>query len=135
MYLNEEAHEIQASKDDNRVTRVGFFLRKFSFDELPQFLNVLAGQMSIVGPRPLMIKHTKDQSRQIDNFQLRHQVKPGITGLSQIRGFRGEMVDSRMLKSRLKIDLFYLNHWSLFLDFFIIGKSIKLMIFGDDKAY
>jgi putative colanic acid biosynthesis UDP-glucose lipid carrier transferase len=82
-----------------------------------------------------MIKHTKDQSQQIDNFQLRHQIKPGITGLSQIRGFRGEMVDNRMLRGRLKIDLFYLNHWSLFLDFFIIAKSIKLMLFGDDKAY
>lgn len=135
MYLNEEAHEVQASKFDQRVTSIGVFLRKFSLDELPQFLNVLVGQMSIVGPRPLMIKHTKDQSQQIDNFQLRHQIKPGITGLSQIRGFRGEMVDNRMLRGRLKIDLFYLNHWSLLLDFFIIAKSIKLMLFGDDKAY
>lgn len=135
MHVNDLAHEVQASKFDQRVTSIGVFLRKFSLDELPQFLNVLVGQMSIVGPRPLMIKHTIDQSQQIDNFQLRHQIKPGITGLSQIRGFRGEMVDNRMLRGRLKIDLFYLNHWSLLLDFFIIAKSIKLMIFGDDKAY
>ncbi|MES2656020.1 MAG: sugar transferase [Bacteroidota bacterium] len=135
MYVNEHAHLKHATRNDTRVTPIGYFLRKFSLDELPQFINVFLGQMSIVGPRPLMLKHTEQYAQQMDSFMVRHRVKPGITGLSQIKGYRGEMYDNRMLRNRLKFDLFYLAKWNLFLDAVIIIKSLKLMLFGDDNAY
>ena len=135
MHVNEQAHEKQATRNDTRVTAIGYFLRKFSLDELPQFLNVFLGQMSVVGPRPLMLRHTEEYNMQMHNFMLRHIVKPGITGLSQVKGYRGEVLDLAMLRNRLRLDLFYLSKWSLLLDVFIIIKSIHLMLFGDDKAY
>lgn len=135
MYVNEHANVKQATRNDSRVTPIGYFLRKFSLDELPQFINVFLGQMSVVGPRPLMLKHTEQYAQQMDSFMMRHRVKPGITGLSQIKGYRGEMHDNRMLRNRLKFDLFYLSKWNLFLDIVIIIKSLKLMMFGDDNAY
>ncbi|MFA9212329.1 MAG: sugar transferase [Candidatus Methylacidiphilales bacterium] len=135
MMVNDKADLQHAIKNDDRVTAIGYFLRKFSLDELPQFINVLLGQMSIVGPRPLMLKHTQENASQMKSFMDRHNVKPGITGLSQIKGYRGEMFDKRMLMNRLRFDLFYLSKWSLMLDIFIIYKSINLMLFGDEKAY
>lgn len=135
MKVNDHADLQHAVKNDERVTAIGYFLRKFSLDELPQFINVLLGQMSIVGPRPLMLKHTEEYALQMKSFMHRHKVKPGITGLSQIKGYRGEMFDKCMLMNRLRFDLFYLSKWSLGLDIYIIARSIKLMLFGDDKAY
>ncbi len=135
MYVNEYSNTSHAIKNDSRVTMVGYYLRKFSLDELPQFVNVLLGQMSVVGPRPLMLKHTEEYAQQLDSFMLRHRVKPGITGLSQVKGYRGEMFEKRMLKNRLKLDLFYLSNWNIFLDIEIVFESIKLMLFGDDNAY
>ncbi|MCU0423106.1 MAG: sugar transferase [Bacteroidia bacterium] len=135
MRLNDEADTKHAIKNDARVTAVGYYLRKFSLDELPQFINVFLGQMSVVGPRPLMIKHTMENEKVLINYQCRHHVKPGITGLSQYKGYRGEMHDYQMLRNRLRLDLFYINHWSFTLDSFIIVKSIKLMLFGDAKAF
>lgn len=135
MMVNDKADLQHAIKNDDRVTAIGYFLRKFSLDELPQFINVLLGQMSLVGPRPLMLKHTQENASQMKSFMDRHNVKPGITGLSQIKGYRGEMFDKRMLTNRLRFDLFYLSKWSLMLDMLIIYKSINLMLFGDEKAY
>ena len=103
-------------KNDSRVTKVGKFLRKTSLDELPQFFNVLKGDMSVVGPRPHMIKYTSKYSKKIDkyDFTFRHNVKPGITGLAQISGFRGEIKNDIDIVNRIKYDIFYIENWSLF---------------------
>lgn len=132
MYLNTEAHCKQASRDDCRITPVGQILRRTSIDELPQFFNVLMGNMSIVGPRPHMLKHTEEYSRIIDTFMIRHLIKPGITGLSQIRGLRGETSDNYMMRNRVKVDIFYLEKWSFLLDLKIILLTI-LSLFKIDK--
>ncbi len=134
MKVNEEADIKHATKNDERVTTIGHYLRRYSLDELPQFFNVLIGQMSIVGPRPLMLKHTQENEIMLPNYMHRHRVKPGITGLSQYKGYRGEMYDIQMLRNRLRLDLFYIAKWNFLLDLIIISKSIKLMLFGDDKA-
>ena len=125
----------QASKDDDRITNVGHFLRKTNLDEIPQFWNVFLGHMSIVGPRPHMIEHTHHYSRLIDQFMVRHVVKPGITGLSQVKGFRGEITHPIMMKSRIKEDIYYMMHWSLLLDMKIILLTILNMIKGEENAY
>lgn len=134
MKVNDDADVKHAIKNDERVTTIGHYLRKYSLDELPQFFNVLVGQMSIVGPRPLMLKHTRENEMMLPNYMYRHHVKPGITGLSQFKGYRGEMYDIQMLRNRLRLDLFYIAKWNFMLDLIIIIKSIKLMLFGDDKA-
>lgn len=121
MHVNGEADTKQATKDDARVTRVGKFLRRSSIDELPQFINVLIGEMSIVGPRPHAIPMNVRFSEEIDNFMYRHTVKPGITGLAQAKGFRGETKDFYDINSRCKLDIFYVDNWSPILD-------IKIMI-------
>ena len=104
MRINREAESKQATKFDHRVTRVGKFLRKTSLDEFPQFINVLIGEMSLVGPRPHMVKHTTDYSKIVDNFMIRQFLKPGITGWAQINGFRGQITDDQQLKSRVTSD-------------------------------
>ena len=122
---------------DNRVTKIGKFLRHTSLDELPQFFNVLKGEMSVVGPRPHMLAYTQAYSRKIDtyNFIFRHNVKPGITGLAQVKGFRGEVKKDEDIINRIKYDIFYIENLSILLDLDIIAQTIVSILRGDEKAY
>ena len=135
MHVNVDADMQQANKNDPRITRVGKFLRKTNIDEFPQFFNVLAGSMSIVGPRPHMLKHTEEYSQVIEKYMVRHFVKPGITGLAQIKGYRGETKNPLLMKSRIKIDVFYIENWSFLLDLRIIFLTMFNMVRGDKNAY
>jgi putative colanic acid biosynthesis UDP-glucose lipid carrier transferase len=124
----------QASKNDMRVTRLGAILRKTSLDELPQFINVLQGRMSIVGPRPHAVAHNEMYRSLIKGYMVRHKVRPGITGWAQVNGQRGETDTLDKMQSRIDCDLDYLRNWSLQLDLFIIWKTIRL-VFKDGAAY
>ncbi len=124
MHVNNDSHDKQASKDDPRITSVGKFLRNHNLDELPQFLNVFLGHMSVVGPRPHMLKHTEEYSAIFDDYMVRHMIKPGITGLSQVMGLRGETTDPMKMKKRVKMDIFYIENWSFFMDIKIIVKTV-----------
>jgi len=135
MKINSEADSIQASLGDSRITRIGGFLRRTSLDELPQFINVLLGNMSVVGPRPHMLSHTKEYSRKIERFMARHFVKPGITGLAQAKGYRGETKNVLFMKNRVKFDRFYIENWSIYLDIKIIILTILSLFRGDENAY
>lgn len=125
----------QITRGDERVTRVGRIIRKTSIDELPQFINVLKGEMSVVGPRPHMVSHTHMYAERIDKFMVRHFVKPGITGLAQISGFRGEVETESDIINRVKYDIFYLENWNLFLDIKIVFQTIYNALKGEEKAY
>lgn len=125
----------QASKYDARVTKVGAFLRKSSLDELPQLLNVLMGEMTIVGPRPHAVPMNKEFAEKIENFMCRHMVKPGITGLAQAKGYRGEIRDSFDMNARLRYDLFYIKNWSFLFDVKIIFLTFYSLIFKNHNAY
>jgi len=114
----------QATQNDPRITKFGQFLRKSSLDELPQFINVLQGRMSIVGPRPHAVAHNEEYRSQISGYMLRHNVKPGITGLAQIRGFRGETDTLDKMEGRIKSDLEYIHTWSIWLDIEIFIMTI-----------
>ena len=120
MKLNGDADTKQATKDDPRITKIGAFLRKTNLDEMPQFINVLRGEMSIVGPRPHMISHTKLYSSLIDKYMVRHSVKPGITGWAQITGFRGEVSEIAQMEERVKRDVWYIENWNFFFDLKIV---------------
>lgn len=135
MTPNKDANLYQATRGDQRVTKVGKFIRKTSIDELPQFFNVLFGDMSVVGPRPHMVSHTNMYAKKIDKFMVRHFVKPGITGLAQISGFRGEVETDKDIIGRVKYDIFYIENWSLLLDIKIIVQTFINAIKGEDKAY
>ncbi|WP_405211292.1 undecaprenyl-phosphate glucose phosphotransferase [Dokdonia sp. Asnod2-E02] len=135
MRPNEKADLEQVSKNDERITRVGQFLRKTSMDELPQFINVLKGDMSVVGPRPHMVSHTHMYAERIDKFMVRHFIKPGITGLAQVSGYRGEVETDEDIVNRVKFDIFYVENWSLFLDIKIVFTTVYKAIVGDEKAY
>jgi putative colanic acid biosynthesis UDP-glucose lipid carrier transferase len=135
MYVNQEADTVQATKSDQRVTRVGAFLRKTSLDEFPQFINVLIGEMSLVGPRPHMVKHTSDYSKIVDNFMIRQFLKPGITGWAQINGFRGQITDHQQIKSRVTSDLWYLENWTIWLDIRILFLTVHKVFKGDENAF
>ncbi|MDC1379119.1 undecaprenyl-phosphate glucose phosphotransferase [Algibacter sp.] len=135
MTPNKDAHLHQATKGDHRITKVGAFIRKTSMDELPQFFNVLFGDMSVVGPRPHMVSHTNMYAQRIDKFMVRHFVKPGITGLAQVSGFRGEVEKDDDIVSRVKYDIFYIENWSLLLDVKIILQTVTNAIKGEEKAY
>ena len=135
MALNKDADQQQAKKDDMRITRIGRFIRKTSIDELPQFYNVLFGHMSVVGPRPHMLKHTDEYAGKVDKYMVRHFVKPGITGLAQIRGYRGEVQKDSDIQNRIKFDIFYIENWSFLLDSKIIVQTILNMFRGEEKAY
>ena len=124
----------QAQKGDSRITAVGAFLRKTSLDELPQFINVLQGRMSIVGPRPHAVVHNEMYRKLIKGYMVRHKVKPGITGWAQVNGYRGETETLDKMQGRIDYDLDYLRNWSLRLDLLIIYKTIRVVI-GDSKAY
>lgn len=121
-------------RDDPRVTKLGRILRKTSLDELPQFINVLKGEMSIVGPRPHMVSENESYGEIIKRYSLRHYVKPGITGLAQVKGYRGAVDSEKDMEMRIKTDIYYVRNWSFLLDLFIIYKTAKLMIAGDENA-
>ncbi|MGL5893358.1 MAG: sugar transferase [Bacteroidales bacterium] len=135
MHVNSQADTQQAEKNDPRKTRLGNFLRKSSIDELPQFINVLLGDMSVVGPRPHMLRHTEEYSAIIDRYMVRHLIKPGITGWAQVNGFRGETKTLKQMESRIKRDVWYLENWSFLLDVRIILLTILNAIRGEENAY
>jgi putative colanic acid biosynthesis UDP-glucose lipid carrier transferase len=119
---------VQASKNDQRVTSIGGFLRRTSLDELPQFINVLQGRMSLVGPRPHAVAHNEQYRKLIKGYMLRHKVKPGITGWAQVNGLRGETATLDKMEARIQYDLDYLRNWSLWLDLWIILKTVKVVL-------
>jgi putative colanic acid biosynthesis UDP-glucose lipid carrier transferase len=135
MVQNQEADNVQASRNDSRVTKFGSFLRKSSIDELPQFINVLWGNMSMIGPRPHPIKLNEKFSPLITNIMSRHYVKPGITGLAQCMGYRGETSNVTDMENRFKLDRYYIENWTFWLDIKIIFLTIVSLIRGSDKAY
>jgi putative colanic acid biosynthesis UDP-glucose lipid carrier transferase len=135
MYVNRHADNLQAKKGDSRITRIGAFLRKTSLDEMPQFFNVLFGDMSVVGPRPHMLKHTEEYSNLIDHFMVRHFIKPGITGWAQINGLRGETKLLEDMQARVEADVWYMQNWSFDLDLKIIFSTIFKTIRGDKYAF
>ena len=124
----------QATRNDSRITPVGAFLRRTSLDELPQFFNVIQGRMSVVGPRPHAVAHNETYRKMIKGYMIRHKVKPGITGLAQVNGARGETDTVDKMELRIRYDLEYLRHWSLRLDLRIIAKTV-LVAFRDPNAY
>ena len=135
MRVSDDANTKQATLNDDRKTKVGDFMRKTSLDELPQFFNVLVGNMSIVGPRPHMLKHTYEYSPQVDKYMVRHFVKPGITGLAQVRGYRGETKDVELMVKRVLSDIEYVENWTLWMDLKIMLKTAWLIVKGDEKAF
>lgn len=135
MVVNDEADSKQASKKDGRITRIGAFMRKNSIDELPQFINVLLGDMSVIGPRPHMLQHTAEYSALIDQFMVRHLVLPGITGWAQIKGFRGETTARESMQERVKADIWYLENWSFLLDLKIMFLTAWHVIVGNENAH
>ncbi len=135
MRLHDDSKVKQATKNDDRITKLGNILRKTSIDELPQFLNVFLGDMSVVGPRPHAVKHNVEFKKKIDRFIQRHAVKPGITGLAQAKGYRGETVKFSDISGRVRLDRFYVKNWSLVLDFKIILLTIVSILRGSENAY
>ena len=135
MYVNNDANKVQAKKNDSRITRVGKFLRKTNLDEFPQFFNVLIGTMSVVGPRPHMLKHTEQYSSLLPNYLVRHYSKPGITGWAQVNGFRGETKKLNEMKKRVEYDIYYIETWNFLLDLKIIFLTVYNMIKGEEKAF
>ena len=133
--VNADADKLQAAKDDPRKTRIGDFLRRTNLDEFPQFINVLRGEMSVVGPRPHMLKHTEQYSALIDKYMVRHLVKPGVTGWAQVTGYRGETKTLEQMEGRVKRDVWYIENWSFFLDLKIIVVTILNMSKGEKNAY
>ena len=135
MHVNADADRVQATKDDPRKYPFGDFMRRSNIDELPQFLNVLKGDMSFVGPRPHMLAHTEQYSRLIDKYMVRHFVKPGLTGWAQVMGFRGETKELWQMEGRVRRDIWYIEHWSVWLDIRIIWMTLKTIFVHDRNAY
>jgi len=135
MRSNKEADTKQATKNDSRVTAIGRFIRKTSLDEFPQFINVFKGEMSLVGPRPHMLKHTTDYSKVVEDYMIRQFLKPGITGWAQINGYRGEITNPEQIKMRVNKDLWYLENWSLWLDIQILFLTIYHVLRGNKNAF
>ena len=135
MKVNKDSDTVQAVKDDPRVTKWGALMRHTNIDELPQFINVLKGDMSLVGPRPHMLAHTDYYSELISDYMIRHYVKPGITGWAQTHGERGETKTVDDMRRRVEKDIWYIEHWSFWLDIQIMFKTVADAIHGDDKAY
>jgi putative colanic acid biosysnthesis UDP-glucose lipid carrier transferase len=125
----------QTTENDPRITKIGGFLRKTSIDELPQFLNVLMGNMSVVGPRPHAVPHNEESQELINNYSIRHWVKPGITGWAQVNGLRGETKDFNLMRKRVEFDIWYIENWSVWLDMKIFSMTIYDMVKGDMMAY
>lgn len=127
-------HELkQAEKNDPRITKVGAFIRKTSLDELPQLFNVFTGEMSLVGPRPHAVQHDESYSRRVTDYYVRHNIKPGITGLAQVRGYRGETTDMDLMTKRIESDIEYINNWSVWLDIVILARTTTA--FTGKQAY
>lgn len=135
MKVNKDADKVQATKNDPRKTKFGDFMRKTNIDELPQLINVFLGDMSLVGPRPHMLKHTEEYSQLIATYMVRHYVKPGITGWAQVTGFRGETKELHQMEGRVKADIWYMEHWSFILDLNIIYKTFANVLKGEKEAY
>lgn len=135
MHVNEVSHTCQATKEDNRVTRIGKFLRKTSLDEFPQFLNVFMCDMSIAGPRPHMLYHTEQYSNAVNHYMVRLYLKPGLTGWAQVNGFRGEIKNIQYMEQRVAHDIWYMENWSLLLDIKIMILTFIAVIKGDKMAY
>lgn len=135
MYVNKNAHLKQAVKNDRRITKMGNILRKTSLDELPQFFNVFMGHMSVVGPRPHMLAHTEEYAALVNRYMARHFLRPGITGWAQVNGSRGETKTVEEMEKRVKLDVWYMENWSFFLDLKIIFLTFWQVIKGDEKAY
>ena len=135
MAVNRGNDALHVTKNDMRVTRIGRFIRKTSLDEMPQFYNVFFGQMSVVGPRPHMVSLSEVYMKKANRYMLRHSVKPGITGLAQVSGFRGEIEADTDIINRVKYDIFYLENWSLLLDLGIIIQTVTNLFKGEEKAY
>ena len=137
MYAGQQVVEVeelqQAQKNDPRITKVGAFIRKISLDELPQLFNVLTGEMSLVGPRPHAVQHDESYSRRVTDYYVRHNIKPGITGLAQVRGFRGETKDLDLMTKRIESDIEYINNWSVWLDIAILVRTTT--VFSGKHAY
>ena len=135
MRVNTQCDTLQATEHDPRKTRIGEIIRKTSIDELPQFINVFKGDMSIVCPRPHMIKHTQEYSQLINKFMVRHFVKPGITGWAQVTGYRGETKELWQMEGRVMRDIWYIEHWTFLLDLYIMYKTVYNAIHGEKEAY
>lgn len=134
MRLNTKTEEM-TTKNDPRVTKIGSFLRRTSLDEMPQFFNVLFGDMSIVGPRPHLWSHNNEYQKKIKKYNVRLHVRPGITGLAQVKGYRGEIETDEEMVNRIKFDVFYIENWSFFLDIKIIALTVINIFKGQEKAY
>ncbi|AZQ45143.1 exopolysaccharide biosynthesis polyprenyl glycosylphosphotransferase [Nonlabens ponticola] len=135
MRPNDRAHIHQVTRGDQRITKMGKLMRKTSIDELPQFFNVFKGDMSVVGPRPHMVSHTHMYAERVDKFMVRHFVKPGITGLAQVSGYRGEVETEEDIIGRVRNDIHYIENWSTMLDLNIIARTVRNIFTGEDKAY
>lgn len=135
MKSNENADIKTVTKNDNRITKFGSFIRKTSIDELPQFINVLFGDMSVVGPRPHMLSQTEIYSKITKKYMTRHMVKPGITGWAQVMGARGEIFTEKDMENRIEKDIWYIQNWSFFLDIKIIFLTLYNIVKGDEQAY
>ena len=135
MKVNKQANTHRAIKNDSRITKIGKFIRSTSIDELPQFFNVLIGDMSVVGPRPHMNTHSLKFEKEVNNYIKRHAVKPGITGLAQIRGYRGEIKEKSDIENRVRLDVFYIENWSFLFDIKIIFQTVFNLFNGDENAY
>ncbi|MFI3248396.1 MAG: undecaprenyl-phosphate glucose phosphotransferase [Rikenellaceae bacterium] len=135
MRINIDADRVQATENDPRKTKIGDFMRRTNIDELPQFINVFWGDMSVVGPRPHMLKHTEEYSKLINEYMVRHLIKPGVTGWAQINGYRGETKTLDQMAKRIKADIWYMEHWNFMLDLYIIYKTILTIFIRDEKAF
>ncbi|GGZ19298.1 undecaprenyl-phosphate glucose phosphotransferase [Echinicola pacifica] len=135
MTPNDYADTQQATQNDPRVTRIGRFLRSSSLDEMPQFLNVLIGDMSIVGPRPHTVPMNETFKTQIEKYNTRHKIKPGITGLAQVKGYRGEIIMPYQIRSRVRLDYFYVQNWTMWMDVKIVLKTIRELVNSQDAVY
>lgn len=135
MHVNADSDKVQATKDDPRKTKFGDFLRRSSIDELPQFINVFMGDMSVVGPRPHMLKHTEDYSKLIDKYMVRHLIKPGITGWAQVNGYRGLTEALWQMERRVEYDVWYIENWTFLLDLKIIVRTVLNAIQGEKNAF
>jgi putative colanic acid biosynthesis UDP-glucose lipid carrier transferase len=135
MCLNEQADELSATINDSRVTKIGRFLRKSSLDEFPQFINVFLGEMSLVGPRPHMLKHSIEFSKMVAHYMSRQFLKPGITGWAQINSYRGEIKNQAEIEGRVASDLWYFEHWTIWLDIRILFLTVYQVFAGHKNAY
>lgn len=135
MKMNENSNKVQASKDDDRITAIGKFMRRTSLDEFPQFFNVLFGHMSVIGPRPHMLAHTEQYRKIIDKYMIRQFLKPGISGWAQINGFRGETKELSKMEERVEHDIWYMENWSVMLDVRVIFFTIINVFKGEENAY